>query len=157
MRGTRLLKHWSLTQCAVALSSAEAELSGVCKGTSIGLGLQSVARDLGFTWQLKTRTDASAAVEVCRRRGLGKIRHLATADLWIQERLRGGDFVLGKVAGQENVADILTKHVDRATLEKHLPSMGLQEEHGRPQSAPAIDQTAIMSIQRFSMSLLASL
>ena len=94
MRGNHLLKAWSLTQSTVALSSAEAELSGICKGTSLSLGLQSVASDLGFQWALKVRTDASAAIGVCRRRGLSKIRHLAVADLWVQERLRNGDFVL---------------------------------------------------------------
>ena len=128
MRGGHLIKQWSLTQTTVALSSAEAELSGICKGTSIGIGLQSVARDLGIQLNLKVMTDASAAIGVCRRRGLGKIRHLATADLWIQERLRGGDFELVKVAGQDNVAEVLTKHVDRSTLERHLQAMGLKQE-----------------------------
>ena len=109
------------------------------KGTSISLGLQAVATDLGFNWALTIRTDASTALGVCRGRGLGNIRHLATANLWIQERLRTRDFVLEQVAGQENVADSLTKHVDEATLNKHLQAMDLQEEHGRAESAPTLD------------------
>ena len=146
MRGNHLIKQWSLTQTTVALSSAEAELSGICKGTSISLGLQAIARDLGLHWSLLVRTDAAAAIGVCRRRGLGKIRHLATSDLWIQERLRTGDFVLEKVDGHNNVADVLTKHVDRATLERHMLSLGLKEEYGRAQSAPTIDHTAAMMV-----------
>ena len=39
MRGTHLLKHYSNTQSTVALSSGEAELSGICRGASQGLGL----------------------------------------------------------------------------------------------------------------------
>eukprot|EP00969_Alexandrium_andersonii_P008731 381337-Alexandrium_andersonii.AAC.1 len=40
LRGTRLINHWSSTQMAVTLSSGEAELAGVVKAASEGLGLQ---------------------------------------------------------------------------------------------------------------------
>ena len=126
----------------------EAELCGICKGTSISLGLQAVARDLGFPWSLKVCTDATAAIGVCKRRGLGKIRHLATSDLWIQARLRTGDFQLAKVAGQDNVSDILTKHVDRATLERHMLAMGLREAYGRATSAPTFDHSTAIFLAK---------
>ena len=100
----------------------------------------SIAKDLGITWDLTLRTDSTAAIGITRRRGLGKIRHLATADLWVQDKVRAGDFRLEKVAGSENVADILTKYVDRSTLQKHLASMGLRAETGRAELAPHIDQ-----------------
>ena len=146
MRGSHLVKHWALTQTTVALSSAEAELGGICKGTSIAMGLASVARDLGLHWRLVVQTDASAAIGVCRRRGLGKIRHLSTADLWIQDKLRCKEFELVKIPGDRNVADVLTKHVDRATLERHLVSMGLREAHGRAHSAPTIEHSSAMFV-----------
>ena len=95
-RGMHLLKHWSLTQTTVTLSSAEAELNGICRGASTSLGLQTVAKDLCFLWSLGIQTDATAAVGICRRRGLGRIRHLAKADLWVQDRLRSKDFSLFK-------------------------------------------------------------
>ena len=80
MRGQHLVRHWSATQSTVTLSSAEAELNGICKGASNSLGLQSIARDLGMEWSIALKTDATAAIGITRRRGLGKIRHLATAD-----------------------------------------------------------------------------
>ena len=138
MRGKHLLKHWSLTQSTVTLSSAESELSGICKGSSISLGLVSVAKDLGFHWALAVETDAAAAIGISRRRGLGKIRHLAVADLWIQDRVRSGDIILRKVAGSENASDILTKFVERPLLWKHLERMGLVREDGRAAMAPKI-------------------
>ena len=100
VRGTHLIKHWSTTQSVVTLSSAEAELTGICKGGSIGLGMQALCLDLGFDWALELHSDASAAIGICRRRGLGKIRHLAVADLWVQDRLRTKDFGLSKVLGR---------------------------------------------------------
>ena len=88
MNGSHLIKHWSTTQTTVALSSAEAELTGICKGAAQGLGMQSLVNDLGMKWSLSVATDAAAAIGICRRRGLGKIRHLATADLWVQDRIK---------------------------------------------------------------------
>ena len=53
MRGSRPVKHWSVTQPTIALSSGEAELGGICRDASIALGLQFLAKDLGI--DLKTR------------------------------------------------------------------------------------------------------
>jgi len=137
-RGNHLIKHWSTTQATVALSSAEAELTGISKGAAQGLGLQTIAADLGITLNLCVHTDATAAIGICRRRGLGKVRHLATADLWMQDRIRKGDFKLVKVLGADNPADMLTKHVDKPLLMKHCNALGLSYESGRAESAPAI-------------------
>ena len=93
-RGSHLIKHWSTTQSTVALSSAEAELTGISKGAAQGLGLRSIARDLGIELSLRLMSDATAAIGISRRRGLGKVRHLATADLWMQDRIRKGDLPL---------------------------------------------------------------
>ena len=128
-----------IIQSTVTLSSCEAELNGVCKGASISLGLQSVAKDLGFHWDVALESDATAAIGVCRRRGLGKIRHLAVADLWVQDRLRRGDFTLSKIPGTENTSDTLTTIVDRSTLEKHLDTLGLCSATSRADLAPGIN------------------
>ena len=92
--GLHLVMHWSLTRSVVTLSSAEAGLTGITKGASISLGLATVAKVLGWDWPLVLESDATAAIGIARRRGLGKIRHLATADLWIQDRLRTHYFSL---------------------------------------------------------------
>ena len=141
MSGQHPIKHWSLTQTTIALSSGEAELSGICRGASIALGLQSIAKDLGINLQLEILTDATAAIGICRRRGLGKIRHLHTADLWVQDRLKTGDFTLTKVPGSDNPADILTKHVTKDVMMKHMKNMGLRAEEGRAKSAPTLQHS----------------
>ena len=138
MLGFHLVKHWSKTQTTVALSSAEAELTGICSGAANGLGFQALAKDLGIPLSLTVLTDAAAAVGICRRKGLGKVRHLATADLWVQDRVKNKYFVLERVPGVDNPADILTKHVDQALLAKHSEFLGLRQEAGRAASAPKI-------------------
>ena len=92
-------------------------MTGICKGASQSIGLRSLAADLGWQFQLEVKTDAAAAIGICKRRGLGKVRHLHTADLWIQDKVRTKDIIISKVLGAANPADMLTKHVDRATLE----------------------------------------
>ena len=70
---------------------------------------------------------------------LEKIRHLHTADLWIQDRVRKGDFVLTKVPGTEIPADMLTKHILRDTMLGHMKRIGIMPEEGRARSAPTIE------------------
>ena len=65
--------------------------------------------DLGWCVGLKVWTDSSAAKAVGSRRGLGKLRHIELKYLWVQELVRDGRVRLGKVKGEENVADHLTK------------------------------------------------
>ena len=137
-RGSHLVKAWSTTQPVVALSSGEAELNGIVEGSSQALGLQSVAKDLGLDWSLKIMSDSTAAIGICRRKGLGKIRHLHVGDLWVQDRLKAGDFKLEKVLGTENCADMLTKYLDGRLQNEHIGRCGLVEEDDRAQSAPSL-------------------
>ena len=102
------------------------------------MGLQSLAKDLGIALKIHIHTDATAAIGICRRRGLGKIRHLHVSDLWVQDRLKRGDFMLSKIAGADNPADILTKHVSRELLVKHMAAMGIACEAGCAASAPSL-------------------
>ena len=79
-----------------------------------------------------------AAIGICRRRGLGRVRHLAVADLWLQDRLRTKDLEICKVLGRDNVADMLTNYLDRGTQDRHCASLGPSFEEGRAQSAAHI-------------------
>ena len=131
--------HWSNTQKTIALSSGEAELAGIAKGSGEGLGLMSIAADLGTDVPLTVLADSSAAIGICRRTGIGKVRHLAVGQLWVQERVRQGDFALQKHPGSENPADMLTKAVNQELILRHTRTAGLAFEPGRAQSAPLLD------------------
>jgi hypothetical protein len=136
MRGTHLIKHWSSTQRTVTLSSGEAELLGIVRGCSEALGLQSLARDLGIQTAISVCGDSSAAIGICRRAGIGKVRHLAVGQLWVQGLVRSGELRLHKVLGTTNPADALTKPLGRPALDGHLLAMHLRREAGRAASAP---------------------
>ena len=81
MLGTHLLKCWSSTQAGVAMSSGKAEFYGAVKGASIGLGMKALYRDIGYALPPRVWTDSSAAVGICSRQGLGKLRHLECTSL----------------------------------------------------------------------------
>ena len=127
-----------MTQKAIALSSGEAELGGVVKGAAESLGLRSLARDLGLDFGIELHADSAAAIGICRRTGIGRVRHLAVGQLWVQERLRAGEFRLFKVLGTASPAGLLTKHLAASGVESCLSTLGVGPESGRPASAPAV-------------------
>ena len=136
MIGNCLIKHWSKTQTTISLSSGEAELHGIAYGAAQALGLQSLLMDLGWSLKIKVHSDATAAIGICRRKGLGKVRHLDTTDLWIQDKVRGKKLELVKILGTENPADVLTKYVNRQQMEVATMKMNLRSLAGRPECAP---------------------
>jgi hypothetical protein len=133
-----VIKHWSTTQSVVALSSAEAELIGIVKGVSQGMGLKSIAEDLGMELELAVHTDSSAAMGIVQRSGIGRVRHLDVSLLWVQDHLHRKTFKLAKVAGTDNPADMLTKHVEGALIDKHSAALGAEFSEGRARSAPKL-------------------
>ena len=136
--GQHLVKHWSVTQKCVTLSSGEAELGGLVKACGEGLGLVSLSHDLDLSLELQVFADSSAAIGICRRSGIGRVRHLAVGQLWVQERLREGTFTLFKVLGSANPADLFTKHLARAAIQQHWQVLGIQPENGRALTAPSV-------------------
>ena len=120
----------------LALSSGESELGGLVRACTEGLGVQSVLLDFGIHVQVKLLSDATAAIGMVRRLGLGKVRHLATADLWIQQKVREGSVSVAKYPGQDNGADLMTKHKSRPDLTRQLSLLGFQSLPGRPCASP---------------------
>ena len=130
-----MLHTWSKTRTTVSLSSAEAELYALLKGASQALGLQSMAADFGDALNVGLYSDASAAIAISQRVGLGKLRHIQTQYLWLQERVSHKDLTLHKVDGTTSPADMLTKPVNAETLNKHLHYSSLSVTSGRAEQA----------------------
>ena len=92
MWGSSMIKAWSKTLSTLALSSGESELAAMAKGAAESMGLQAVLRDFGVEVELELHSDATAAIGIASRQGLGRIRHIAVTDLWIQQRVKMGTF-----------------------------------------------------------------
>ena len=68
------------------------------RGGTEALGMQSVLKDLGRPVSLYVKSDATAAIGIVKRQGLGAVRHLVTSDLWVQQRIKRKELRIGKLA-----------------------------------------------------------
>lgn len=121
------LKTWSSTQRVVARSSGEAELYAAVRGAAEGLGLRAMAQDLGWCWPVRMWSDSSSCRGTCNRSGLGRLKHVEVENLWLQEAVKHHRIVLSRVSGMNNPADLMTKFLVRAQLDRHALRLGLRD------------------------------
>ena len=67
-------------------------------------------KELGLELKIRLKTDASAAIGIASRRGLGKIRHIEINQLWLQAKVQDKTILLNKVDGTKNMAGSTTSH-----------------------------------------------
>ena len=137
--GSHVIKTYSRQQKTVALSSAEAELYAMVAASAESLAIIAYSRDLGMKLEGELYTDSSAALGISQRAGIGKVRHLRTQGLWVQEARITGRLQYKKILGTKNPADVLTKHVPRDLLDRHLETIGVSVVDGRAESAPELN------------------
>ena len=118
--GRVLVAHWSRTQVTVALSSAEAELNAAVKAACEAIGMKQLCGHLGMPVTTKMFGDSSAMKGTLSRKGSGKVKHLETRQLWLQEHIASGNVVLLKVHRDLNPADALTHFWCKADGIKHF-------------------------------------
>ena len=129
MIGTHCVKAWSSTQGPIALSSAEAECYSMVEGTTRAKGMQTLGIEIGLKGlegPINLFADASAARSFASRRGLGRMRHIDTRELWLQGEVLEGRVVISKVRGEENPADLMTKYLVMDVIQQHLSRMSVE-------------------------------
>jgi hypothetical protein len=115
--GAACVGSWSKTQSTVALSSAEAELGAICTGTVEAQYLKSLLVEQGIRVdRVVVHSDSHAALDGLVRGGVGRLKHIGTKSLFLQELVKNKTVSLRKIKGDVNVADILTKHVPEKVL-----------------------------------------
>ena len=152
MLGSHVIKTWSRNQSTVALSSAESEFNATIKAAAEGLGMVAMAADFGDDRKIRMHVDASAALGVIQRKGIGKIRHLHTGSLWIQEQQLRNTITFAKIKGSINPADLFTKHLSRECIDRYCESLGAARKDGRAEQAAQLH-----SLQRKIRQLKASI
>eukprot|EP00971_Amphidinium_carterae_P353001 6492793-Amphidinium_carterae.1 len=125
MVNNHLVHHGSNLQSTIALSSGESETYGIVKGVSVGLGLQALLKDWNLVTEVEVLCDSSAARSITSRRGVGRVRHISTRYLWVQEKLADKSFSLRVVKGSDNPADMLTKPLAKPHAMRHMDRMGV--------------------------------
>jgi hypothetical protein len=127
-------RHWlrgaASTQSVIALSSGESEFYGIVKGTSCLLGLKSMVADLGKQCLAILYTDATAGKGIAQRRGAGKVRHLDTQFLWVQQKIGEKRLLVRKVKGTENTSDLQTKYLSAGDVTRLMSVLGFVVREG---------------------------
>ena len=115
----------------VTLSTAEAELVAGIKGATEGRGFANLLNDFGTQGSVRLMMDASAAIGMLERSGLGSAKHIDTRWMWLQGAIRRKDIQLLKVHTKCNPADLMTKNLDQATIDRHSGYMAMDFLDGR--------------------------
>ena len=123
MIGSCSVKHYSKGQGVIALSSGEAEYYGLVSIIASLLGESSLAGDWGIFLRPVVFMDATAGIAIGSRRGLGRVKHIDTDFLWVQEVVASGKVKIFKKHTSEMLADVLTKPVTEVLMEKMLAGM----------------------------------
>ena len=120
--GDHLLQHWSKLQATISLSSGEAELNSSVKGVSECIGIYELWKEwhAGMDIGIQLNIDSSDAKGTLSRRGSGKIKHLTTKQLWVQEAIRNYTVELVKIRRDINCSDLLTHQCSRPDFDNHL-------------------------------------
>ena len=92
-------------------------------------------KDLNTSKVLELQTDSSAAKGICKRRGIGKIRHLHTPLLWIQGKVASKEIMTKKIDSKTNSADIGTKVLTEKEYNKFMAQLGFEYRDGKPTGA----------------------
>ena len=129
--GRSVIKATAKGQAVIALSSREAEYYGLISTASAALGEQAMLEDWNISCPVYVNMDATTGISIGSRRGLGKVKHIATCYLWVQDLVDRQRIRLRKVNTGDMLADIMTKPLDAGTIRKFLSRMGFNPRDGR--------------------------
>ena len=116
-------------QSTISLSTTESELTSgtACAREVVGVGNFLKEVYVGAVFPAATLWgDCQAANSIGG--GLAntrRVRHLSLSALWVRQVSLEGRVILKYINTRENSADLLTKVLDRQTLERLLPLLGI--------------------------------
>ena len=113
-------------QKVVTLSSGEAELVALTQVVSEAILIKKV---WNFLTELEVdmiaRTDSSVARAIAQRAGVGRVRHLQTSCLWIQQWCARRELKVLAIPTEKNPADVGTKVLTASRLRMLCGTMGM--------------------------------
>ena len=74
---------------------------------------------------IQALTDSTACLGIVGRHGLGKLKHMQTQHLWLQDMVESGRIKIRHCTSAENLADVLTKQLPVQQLRYACEALGL--------------------------------
>eukprot|EP00971_Amphidinium_carterae_P289654 5751209-Amphidinium_carterae.1 len=122
-----LISSYARAQSTIATSSAEREYYGACAVASEAVYVKELRKFIGGDAQIHLELDASSAISMGSRIGLGKARHIAVRHLWLQQLVADKTIRLVKVKGTQHPPDVGTKHLSKQGMLHAKNMLGLME------------------------------
>ena len=98
----------------------------------------TLLEDIGIPTAATAHTDASAAIGIVRRAGLGKLRHIDCSYLFAQALNADKVVQFAKVLGQENPGDLGTKGLSAEVIARHISFVKCKFRQDQPEICAGI-------------------
>ena len=100
-------------QDVVSLSAPESEFYAMSSGGAHVIHTKNILSDLQVEVIVRPENNSTSACGICRRRGVGRLRHFHKKELWLQDQVAAKTVELGRVPSEDNEADLGTKYMER--------------------------------------------
>ena len=80
--------------------------------------------NLGYEMKPVLAIDAKATEHILHRQGIGRVKHIDVAYLWMQDDIGSKMLRVRRVKSEESVADLGTKPLSKALIVKHCFTLG---------------------------------
>ena len=80
--------------------------------------------DVGYEMKPVLAIDVKATEHILHRQGIGRLKHIDVAYLWMQDEVRSNRLRVRKVKGEANAADLATKPLSKAVIAKYCLALG---------------------------------
>ena len=123
--GGTALSWKSQKQNTVAMSTAESEYMAACSVSKECCYLKSLLFEIGFDQNIKVYTDSTAALSmILNPVQRQKAKHFNVQYHWVRECHQSGRLRYYHLEGVKQPADMLTKALPQASLQRHLHDIG---------------------------------
>lgn len=122
-----VVSHSSKRQPTVACSSTEAEYTALCQATKEAVWLRLLELEFeGETFPITLKTDNEGSIALAFNPEFhARTKHISMKTHYVREVVARGDVKLEWVEGVKNVADLLTKPLDRILFQRCLEATKL--------------------------------
>ena len=124
--GEHLVDSWVASDQMRTSSSGEAQLYRIVDGLTRRIFTKHMYEKMGRTINIDVETDSTAAIGMCFRTGVGKIRHIQVRWLWIQDAIRDQTVRFRKVESTDNEAHMGTPRFRRTDTSSLIAEIAAQ-------------------------------
>ena len=95
-------------------------------------------KDFGIDMDVRVMTDATTGKAIASRKGLGKLRHAATHELWVHDLVLKGQIQTMKTKNNFNTSDCFTKHLSKELMDEAISQFQHKWEDRRSETEPEL-------------------